>query len=107
MFNVYQPATIGAPPVAMTRDEGVPGRHLPGLTMHRIADLHAREAMTDARAATVAATQLGRATIVRDTKREHMTSSSRPPRDPSPRLDARANHFAISPTGNDRLTTTL
>jgi Transposase len=46
---VDQPATIGALPVAVERDEGVLVAYLPELAMRRIADLHAGEAKTDAR----------------------------------------------------------
>jgi hypothetical protein len=49
LFVVDQPATIGALPVAVARDEGVLVAYLPGLAMRRIADLHASEAKTDAR----------------------------------------------------------
>ncbi|NVH70022.1 IS110 family transposase, partial [Burkholderia pseudomallei] len=48
LFVVDQPATIGALPVAIARDEGVMVAYLPGLAMRRIADLHAGEAKTDA-----------------------------------------------------------
>lgn len=48
LFVVDQPATIGALPVAVARDEGVQVAYLPGLAMRRIADLHAGEAKTDA-----------------------------------------------------------
>ncbi|MGF6508988.1 hypothetical protein OKW26_004815 [Paraburkholderia sp. 32] len=49
------PATIGALPVAVARDEGVLVAYLPGLAMRRIADLHAGEAKTDARDAAIIA----------------------------------------------------
>lgn len=39
LFVVEQPATIGALPVAVARDEGVLVAYLPGLAMRRIADL--------------------------------------------------------------------
>ena len=41
LFVVDQPATIGALPLAVARDEGVLVAYLPGLAMRRIADLHA------------------------------------------------------------------
>ena len=44
LFVVDQPATIGALPMAVARDEGVLVAYLPGLAMRRIADLHAGEA---------------------------------------------------------------
>ena len=50
-----QPATVGALPVAVARDEGVVVAYLPGLAMRRIADLHAGEAKTDARDAYIIA----------------------------------------------------
>jgi Transposase len=49
LLVVDQPATVGALPVAVARDEGVLVAYLPGLAMRRIADLHAGEAKTDAR----------------------------------------------------------
>ncbi|OMR51769.1 transposase [Burkholderia pseudomallei] len=55
LFVVDQPATIGALPVAIARDEGVLVAYLPGLAMRRIADLHAGEAKTDARDAAIIA----------------------------------------------------
>jgi len=55
LFVVDQPATIGALPVAVARDEGVLVAYLPGLTMRRIADLHEGEAKTDARDAAIIA----------------------------------------------------
>ncbi|KGU59823.1 transposase family protein [Burkholderia pseudomallei MSHR983] len=55
LFVVDQPATIGALPVAIARDEGVMVAYLPGLAMRRIADLHAGEAKTDARDAAIIA----------------------------------------------------
>src|SRR6478735_3364398 len=55
LFVVDQPATIGALPLAVARDEGVPIGYLPGLAMRRIADLHAGEAKTDARDAAIIA----------------------------------------------------
>ncbi|WP_231337451.1 IS110 family transposase [Paraburkholderia sprentiae] len=55
LFVVDQPATIGALPVAVARDEGVPVAYLPGLAMRRIAALHAGEAKTDARDAAIIA----------------------------------------------------
>jgi hypothetical protein len=55
LFGVDQPATIGALPVAVARDEGVLVAYLPGLAMRRIADLHAGEAKTDARDAAIIA----------------------------------------------------
>lgn len=55
LFVVDQPATIGALPVAVARDEGVLVAYLPGLAMRRIADLHAGEAKTDARDAAIIA----------------------------------------------------
>ncbi len=50
-----QPSTIGALPVAVARAERVLVAYLPGLAMRRIADLHAGEARTDARDATIIA----------------------------------------------------
>jgi transposase len=44
LLVVDQPATVGALPVAVARDEGVLVAYLPGLAMRRIADLHAAEA---------------------------------------------------------------
>ncbi len=44
---VDQPASIGALPLAVARDMGCPVAYLPGLTMHRIADLYPGEAKTD------------------------------------------------------------
>ncbi|WP_247586785.1 IS110 family transposase (plasmid) [Ralstonia pseudosolanacearum] len=55
LFVVDQPATIGALPMAVARDEGVLVAYLPGLAMRRIADLHAGEAKTDARDAAIIA----------------------------------------------------
>ena len=55
LFVVDQPATIGALPVAVARDEGVTVAYLPGLAMRRIADLHPGKAKTDARDAAVIA----------------------------------------------------
>jgi transposase len=55
LLVVDQPATIGALPVAVARDEGVLVAYLPGLAMRRIADLHAGEAKTDARDAYIIA----------------------------------------------------
>ena len=55
LLVVDQPATIGALPVAVARAEGIGVAYLPGLTMRRIADLHAGEAKTDARDAYVIA----------------------------------------------------
>lgn len=55
LFVVDQPATIGALPLAVARDEGVWVAYLPGLAMRRIADLHAGEAKTDARDAAIIA----------------------------------------------------
>lgn len=55
LFVVDQPATIGALPLAVARDEGVSVGYLPGLAMRRIADLHPGEAKTDARDAAVIA----------------------------------------------------
>jgi transposase len=55
LFVVDQPATIGALPVAVARDEGVLVAYLPGLAMRRIADLHAGVAKTDARDAAIIA----------------------------------------------------
>lgn len=55
LLVVDQPATIGALPVAVARSEGVFVGYLPGLAMHRIADLHGGEAKTDARDAAIIA----------------------------------------------------
>ena len=56
LLVVDQPATIGALPVAVARDvEGVEVAYLPGLTMRRMADLHAGSAKTDARDAYIIA----------------------------------------------------
>jgi len=55
LLVVDQPATIGVLPVTVARDEGVLVAYLPGLSMRRIADLHAGEAKTDARDAYVIA----------------------------------------------------
>ena len=55
LLVVDQPATIGALPVAVARDQGVLVAYLPGLAMRRIADLHAGEAKTDARDAYIIA----------------------------------------------------
>jgi len=55
LFVVDQPATIGALPLAVARDEGVSVGYLPGLAMRRIADLHPGEAKIDARDAAVIA----------------------------------------------------
>lgn len=55
LFVVDQPATIGALPIAVARDEGVEVGYLPGLAMRRIADLHPGEAKTDARDAAIIA----------------------------------------------------
>ncbi|MFE2953642.1 transposase, partial [Embleya sp. NPDC059267] len=52
---VDQPASIGALPLAVARDEGCKVAYLPGLTMRRIADLYPGEAKTDARDAFVIA----------------------------------------------------
>lgn len=52
---VDQPASIGALPLAVTRDVGCRVAYLPGLTMRRIADLYPGEAKTDARDAAVIA----------------------------------------------------
>ena len=49
LLVVDQPATIGALPVAVGRDEGIAVAYLPGLAMRRIADLHPGSAKTDAR----------------------------------------------------------
>ncbi len=55
LFVVDQPATIGALPLAVARDEDVRVGYLPGLAMRRIAEIHAGEAKTDARDAAVIA----------------------------------------------------
>lgn len=55
LFVVDQPATIGALPLAVARDEGIEVGYLPGLAMRRVAELHAGEAKTDARDAAVIA----------------------------------------------------
>lgn len=55
LFVVDQPATIGALPLTVARDEGVRVAYLPGLAMRRIAEIHAGEAKTDARDALVIA----------------------------------------------------
>jgi hypothetical protein len=55
LFVVDQPASIGALPLAVARDEGVEVGYLPGLAMRRIAELHPGEAKTDARDAAVIA----------------------------------------------------
>jgi transposase len=55
LLVVDQPATIGVLPVTVARDEGALVAYLPGLSMRRIADLHAGEAKTDARDAYVIA----------------------------------------------------
>jgi len=55
LLVVDQPATIGALPIAVARDEGIAVAYLPGLAMRRIADLHAGEAKTDARDAAIIA----------------------------------------------------
>jgi len=55
LLVVDQPATVGALPVAVARDEGVLVAYPPGLAMRRIADLHAGEAKTDARDAYIIA----------------------------------------------------
>lgn len=50
LLVVDQPATIGALPVAVARAvEGVEVAYLPGLTMRRMADLHAGSAKTSRR----------------------------------------------------------
>jgi transposase len=56
LLVVDQPATIGALPIAVARDDGVLVGYLPGLAMRRIADLHPGEAKTDARDALIIAT---------------------------------------------------
>jgi transposase len=55
LLVVDQPATIGALPVAVAQAEGILVGYLPGLSMRRIADLHAGEAKTDARDAAIIA----------------------------------------------------
>ena len=55
LFVVDQPATIGALPIAVAQAENVLVGYLPGLAMRRIADLHAGEAKTDARDASIIA----------------------------------------------------
>lgn len=55
LFVVDQPATIGALPLTVARDEDVRVGYLPGLAMRRIAQIHAGEAKTDARDAAVIA----------------------------------------------------
>lgn len=55
LLVVDQPATIGAPPVAVARAEGIAVAYLPGHAMRRIADLHAGEAKKDARDAYIIA----------------------------------------------------
>jgi len=55
LLVVDQPATIGALPIAVAQAEGVLVGYLPGLSMRRIADLHAGEAKTDARDAAIIA----------------------------------------------------
>ncbi len=53
---VDQPATIGALPVAVAQvTEAIEVAYLPGLTMRRMADLHAGSAKTDARDAFILA----------------------------------------------------
>ena len=53
---VDQPATIGALPVAVAQaTDGIEIAYLPGLTMRRMADLHAGSAKTDARDAFIIA----------------------------------------------------
>jgi len=52
---VDQPASIGAPPVAVARACGQHVAYPPGLAMRRIADLHPGTAKTDARDAFVSA----------------------------------------------------
>ncbi len=52
---VDQPASTGAPPLAVARDAGCKVAYLPGLSMRRIADLYPGEAKTDAKDATVIA----------------------------------------------------
>ncbi|WGS54885.1 IS110 family transposase (plasmid) [Paraburkholderia sp. D15] len=55
LFVVDQPATVGALPLAVARDEGVLVAYLPGLAMRRIAELDAGEAKADARDAAIIA----------------------------------------------------
>jgi transposase len=56
LLVVDQPATIGALPVAVAKEtSGVEVAYLPGLTMRRMADLHAGSAKTDARDAFIIA----------------------------------------------------
>ena len=56
LLVVDQPATIGALPVAVAQEaEDVEVAYLPGLTMRRMADLHAGSAKTDARDAFIIA----------------------------------------------------
>ncbi len=55
LLVVDQPTTIGALPVTVGRAEGILVAYLPGLAMRRIADLHAGEAKTNARNATIIA----------------------------------------------------
>ena len=52
---VDQPITIGALVIAVAQDLGVEVAYLPGLTMRRVADLHPRQAKTDARDAFIIA----------------------------------------------------
>ncbi|AYN39938.1 IS110 family transposase [Streptomyces dangxiongensis] len=52
---VDQPASIGALPLTVARDEGCQVAYLPGLAMRRIADLYPGEAKTDAKDAAVIA----------------------------------------------------
>ena len=56
LLVVDQPSTIGALPVAVARSlDNVEVAYLPGLTMRRVADLHAGSAKTDARDAYIIA----------------------------------------------------
>src|SRR5690625_5911753 len=56
LLVVDQPATIGALPVAVAQSlDDVEVAYLPGLTMRRVADLHAGSAKTDARDAYIIA----------------------------------------------------
>lgn len=56
LLVVDQPATIDALPVAVAQSlEGVAVAYLPGLTMRRVANLHAGNTKTDARDATMIA----------------------------------------------------
>lgn len=55
LIVVDQPASIGAPPLAVARHTGCRVAYLPGLTMRRITDLYAGEAKTDARDAAIIA----------------------------------------------------